>query len=313
VNPASLRNKAIRTARGFFAAEYILEVITPKAVASPALEPYIDALAVHSSQNTKKLWLATSPEFALKKIFSTEISENPGARGIYEIAPVFRDDRPGKHHGIEFTMVEWYVNGSSLIEILEMAARLIARIAHETNGESLSLQLEIINLRDFFLRGNCAFDFTDEQSVVRKYQSLHGSLPYHLNGMDAAIACFNLLFDEYVLPAIRNSHRLIAVSGYPEYLGALAFTQNGVAERAEIFYRGLELANGYREEFRSDVARQRWSKYNAIRNLRGCEAHALDEDLMRSLPAMANVAGIAVGLERVLMALYPDLDIPSFR
>ena len=67
-----------------------------------------------------------------------------------------------------------------------------------------------------------------------------------------------------------------------------------IAERGEIFFRGLELSNGYREEWRPEVARERWLRYNEIRALRPVAPHTIDEDLLQKLPYMQGVAGIAL-------------------
>lgn len=313
VTPQNLRNRAIRYTRDFFAARRIIEVMTPKAVHSAALEPYIDAVGLTTRQSTGNFYLATSPEFALKKIYAAELAANTEARGIYEIAPVFRDDRPGKNHALEFTMVEWYAAETSLDDILRSAAALIGELAKNTSGISLPETLEIVKISELFAAAGHAFDLSSEKKTIEKYLSLHASLPQHLNTMDAATICFNLLFDEIVVPLLRAKDHLVAATGFPEYLGALAYCENGIAERGEIFFHGLELANGYREEWRSAVARERWQRYNEIRALRGVNPHAIDDELLAILADMQGVSGVALGLERVLLSLNPGADIRQFR
>ncbi|MBS0616813.1 MAG: hypothetical protein JSR44_01395 [Spirochaetes bacterium] len=300
MQPAQLRNRAIRTAREFFAHEQILEVRTPRAVVSAALEPYIDTLSIAGRELQEPLQLATSPEFSLKKIFRAELQENPTARGIYEIAPVFRDDAASKNHSPEFTLVEWYTRETTLDTLLDTTARLITTLATATGFADAVHPSKKFDLPTLFRDAGCAFDFADERSVVAAYQSRHPTLPTHLNTMDAAIICFNLLFDEFVLPILRAETSLVALVGYPTYLAALAYESEHCAERAEIYYRGLELANGYREEYRAEIARARWLRYNAIRALRGVPEHKLDEELLAHLADLQGVCGIAVGLERVL-------------
>lgn len=312
MNLVNLRNRAIRYTREFFATRHIIEVMTPKTVYSPALEPYIDAVGLTTEQSTGKFYLATSPEFALKKNYAAELAANTEARGIYEITPVFRDDLPGKNHALEFTMIEWYAAETSLDQILGSAAALIAELAKKTSGIPLPETFEILTIRELFSAAGHRFDLSNESETAEKYISLHGSLPQHLNTLDAAIVCFNLLFDEIVLPVLRTKEHLIAVTGFPEYLGALAYCENGIAERGEIFFRGLELANGYSEEWRPEIARERWHRYNEIRALRGVNPHAIDEELLAKLADMQGVSGVALGLERVLLSLNPGADIRQF-
>lgn len=300
MQPVQLRNRAVRAARDFFAHEQIIEVRTPRAVVSAALEPYIDALSISGRELQEPLQLATSPEISLKKIFRAELQANPDARGIYEIAPVFRDDAATKNHSPEFTLVEWYTRETTLDTLLDTAGRLVAALATAIGFTGAVHPPKRIDLPTLFRDAGCAFDFADEAAVVAAYQSRHPTLPTHLNALDAAIICFNLLFDEFVLPLLRAENSLVALVGYPTYLAALAYASEQRAERAEIYYRGLELANGYREEYRPAVARARWLRYNEIRTLRGMPDHKIDETLLARLADMRGVGGIAVGLERVL-------------
>lgn len=299
------RNRAIRAARVFFSGKDILEVKTPKAVRSPALEPYIDAVALSGKNMAAGIYLATSPEFGMKRILAAELGME-SAHGIYEIAPVFRDDPAGKHHAVEFTMLEWYRPRCTLNEILHETLDCLAHIVSPP-GLPVKIQgpLAICDIRTLFAERGINLDFAHPDTLAQKYLELHGSLPQHLNVTDLAIVCFNLLFDEFILPWLRTQVNPVAVTGYPEVLGALAYTENGVAERAEIYWHGVELANAYREEWRADIIRRRWQDYNTIRSLRGMPVHPVDEALLSGLTAMEGVCGVAVGLERVLAQVYP--------
>ncbi|MBV6494759.1 MAG: Elongation factor P--(R)-beta-lysine ligase [Turneriella sp.] len=307
-----LRNRAIRTARQFFSKEKILEVMTPKAVACATLEPYMDTVRIDAQNTQNKLFLATSPEFFLKKVFFPTLLENPTQHGIYEITSVFRDDVPSKNHQLEFTMVEWYKKNTSLREILEMASSLILYLGKVLKAPNTPTKTHFFSVEELFSMAGIPFSYENQDATIEKYLQLKGKLPLHLNRMDAATICFNLLFDEFILPQLRSKSGLVAVVDFPEYLGALAFTENGIACRGEIYWQGLELANGYLEEWREDVARDRWIRYNEIRILRGVGIHPIDEELLTILPTMRSVSGIAVGLERVLMALYGKFNASDF-
>lgn len=312
MNAQLLLGRAIRAARLFFAQANIIEVRTPKAVPAAAMEPYIDAFVLAGQHENRGLKLATSPEMAMKKIFATEVRENAGASGIYEIAAVFRDDPATRHHACEFTMVEWYRCEYSLKDLLGETARLITCLA-DAIGQSPPIgDLKIFDLRSLFAESGLTSPFDDPRCFADAWQQRHGSLPHHLNELDLAIAAFNLLFDECVLPRLKQEAGLCAVLGYPEILGAMAYAENGTAERAEIFLHGIELANGYREEFRPEIIRERWQTYNEIRLLRGEAAHEIDENLISALPTMRGVAGMALGLERTLAALTPRLMLKDF-
>lgn len=312
MNAHSLRNRAIRAARRFFEPRQLLEVRTAKAVTAAAMEPYIDAFALACSRKTTELRLATSPEMAMKKIFAAELENNAGAAGIYEIAPVFRDDPATKNHAKEFTMVEWYKRDCTLHELLDETAGLIAHITAALGHRLPGSGLRVLDLQSLFAQSGLPLDFADPRCFADAWFERHAAKPHSLNDLDLAIAAFNLLFDEVILPQLRQQSGLCAVSGYPEILGAMAYCENGVAERAEIYLGGIELANGYREEFRPQLVRERWLRYNEIRALRGEPVHTLDEAVLAALPSMQGVAGMALGLERMIVATTPGLRLRSF-
>lgn len=312
MNAHTLRNRAIRAARRFFEQRQILEVRTAKAVTAAAMEPYIDAFALTGNGQMTELRLATSPEMAMKKIFAAEMENNASAAGIYEIAPVFRDDPATKNHAKEFTMVEWYKRDCTLNELLDDTAELITHIA-ATLGQTLPGNgVRVLDLQSLFTECGLPLDFADPRCFADAWFKRHAAKPHSLNDLDLAIAAFNLLFDEMILPQLKQQSGLCAVSGYPEILGAMAYCERGVAERAEIYLRGIELANGYREEFRPQLVRERWLRYNEIRALRREPVHTLDEAALAALPSLQGVAGMALGLERMIVATTPGLTLQNF-
>ncbi len=308
-----LRNRAIRSARVFFDQRRIIEVRTSKAVSAAAMEPYIDAFSLTSSRGKTDLFLATSPEMAMKKVFAAEMQDGAGMAGIYEIAAVFRDDPATKNHAREFTMVEWYKRHCTLEKLLQETADLIGQLAENLGHRLPDSALKILDLRDLFAGAGETLDFANPRCFADAWLARHAVLPHHLNELDLAIAAFNLLFDEIILPRLQREKGLCAVHGYPEILAAMAYCGNGVAERAEIFLHGVELANAYREEFRPNHIRDRWLRYNEIRSLRSEPPHVLDEDVILALPAMQGVAGVALGLERTIATLIPTLTLGDFR
>ena len=298
-----LRNQAIRAARNYFNEHGLLEVRTPKCVSAGAMEPYIDTFALQSSISGFVGYLTSSPEFAMKKIFAAELQHNPGARGIYEIAPVFRDDRAGKLHQPEFTMVEWYVQDIQRQDIITMAVELIRYVAATVGKTIAPPQVTNVDLREVLVEQSFSPDFNQPQPYTRLYGTRFGRVPQHFNHLDGEIACFNLLFDEVVQPVIREMPGIVAVEGFPDCLAALARSDGKTAARTELFISGVELANAYSEEFDANVIRQRWSAYNEIRQLRGVPEHPVDEELLETASTMRSASGIALGLERLLLML----------
>jgi lysyl-tRNA synthetase class 2 len=92
---------------------------------------------------------------------------------------------------------------------------------------------------------------------------------------------------------------------YPPSQAALARVRPGdppVAERFELYVRGVELANGYHELLDPREQSRRFLEANEKRKASGKEALPLDERFLRALEAgMPSCAGVAVGLDRVVL------------
>lgn len=297
------RNRAIRAIRTFFDERGLLEVRTPKCVLAGAMEPYIDTFALAGKTSGHAGYLASSPEFAMKKIFAAELQQAPAASGIYEIAPVFRDDRAGTLHLPEFTMVEWYVKNTQRQAILSMAVELMRFVAHALGREITPPTMTTVDLRKILAERGFQAEAGSRLPYSQLYAAQLGAMPHHVNALDGEIACFNLLFDQVVLPVIRQIPGIVAVEGFPECLAALAACEERSAARTELFLSGVELANAYTEESDSERIRQRWAEYNEIRRLRNVPEHPIDEELLLASGAMQGVCGIALGLERLLLML----------
>jgi lysyl-tRNA synthetase class 2 len=95
------------------------------------------------------------------------------------------------------------------------------------------------------------------------------------------------------------------VHGYPASQAALARLLPGepaTAARFEAYAEGLELCNGFHELADAAEQRRRFEADRALRRARGLPLPPLDERLLAALEAgLPDVAGVAVGLDRVLM------------
>jgi len=104
---------------------------------------------------------------------------------------------------------------------------------------------------------------------------------------------------------------LVAASLVFEYpasqaaLAELAEDADGdtVANRFEMIWKGIELANGYRELREADELERRMAANNAIRKARGLPEVGPDAQLLAALPHMPPCSGVAVGIDRLLMLL----------
>lgn len=263
LDPERLRARAaiLRAMRGWFDEHGYLEVHTPALVPSPALEENLEAVRVG------ELFLHTSPEFAMKRVFAS------GLCRVYQMGPCFREEEAGAHHAREFTLLEWYRAGAGLQDLMDEVEELIGRAAQALGQEP-------------------------PRFARRAVSSLLA------DGGDPD-AWFHAWVDR-VEPTLREP---TIVHGYPAWQAALARLRGDVAERFEVYLRGLELANAFHEELDPDVLRARWERSAQSRRARGREPHPLDERLLEAVARMPRCSGIALGVDRLVMALTGAVHI----
>jgi lysyl-tRNA synthetase class 2 len=105
---------------------------------------------------------------------------------------------------------------------------------------------------------------------------------------------------------------------FPLELRALARIRKGaggepdVAERFELFFRGMELANGYRELTDAAEQRQRFLADLASRESLGRAEVPLDERMIAALEhGLPSCAGVALGFDRLVMLAANEGSINS--
>ena len=110
------RGRILGAVRQFFADEGFIEVETPALQVSPGLEPHLRAFAtrLHDPRDgeTRRRYLHTSPEFAMKKLLAGGMTQ------IWQLAHVFRDGERGATHHPEFAMLEWYRTDATYRELM---------------------------------------------------------------------------------------------------------------------------------------------------------------------------------------------------
>ncbi|HEY5715579.1 MAG TPA: amino acid--tRNA ligase-related protein, partial [Psychromonas sp.] len=71
--------------------------------------------------------------------------------------------------------------------------------------------------------------------------------------------------------------------------------------RFEVYFQGIELANGFHEL--SDPQEQliRFQKDNQLRAQKGLAQMPIDQHFIASLPSLPDCAGVALGVDRLVM------------
>ena len=75
-----------------------------------------------------------------------------------------------------------------------------------------------------------------------------------------------------------------------------------VAERFEVYFQGVELANGFHELTDAQEQRDRFNEANASRIALGKETLPPDENFIKALEqGLPDCSGVAVGFDRLMM------------
>lgn len=285
--PGALRARArlYQRIREFFLQRAVLEVQTPVLARHGVTEPHIHCIPVPGHG-----WLQPSPEYHMKRLLAA------GSGPIYQITPVFREGENGRRHNPEFTMLEWYRPGFSLEELVDEAVELVQpvlaprRIVRTTFRHAFREHAGLDPLRA---------PETELAARVRE-QGVHTDDLSRPELVD----CLMALVVEPALPR----DQLVVITDFPGWCPALAQTREDedgetVAQRFELYFAGLELANGYRELTDAAEQQRRFEQDRRQRAQAGAPDMDPDPALLAALQAgLPECAGVAVGLERVLMA-----------
>ena len=283
----------LRAIRGFFLDNGFIEVETPVLVDFPALELNIDA------ERTSSGYLRTSPELAMKKMLAA------GYERIFEVGPCFRRGERGSLHNPEYTMLEWYRAHDGYMDVLTDARTLICRIAQDVLGSTR------------ITHGGSEIELDGEwqtMTVAEAYTRFAGWNPVAEFDQER----FDLDLVSKVEPALSRS-RPVVLMDYPADVAALARLKpdnEAVAERWELYVGGVELANAFGELTDADEQRARFETCSLERRSQGREAYAIDEEFMEALEEMPASAGVALGIDRLLMLLTDSRsldDVLPFR
>jgi len=302
------RAQMLRQTRRFFDERNVCEVETPILTRSGSTDPQLSnvggQLATHPGVD---FYLQTSPESAMKRMLAA------GAPDIYQICKVFRDTELGSVHQPEFTMLEWYRKSFTLDQMIDETCLLIIDLCQadpQDTNPSLQVPRVAYRYQDLFqtIAGLDPLEAkADEliQCASEKTQLVTGEFIRQLG--DDRNAWLDFLMSHLIIPNMRDPG-LVVIQQYPADQAALARLMpddERFAERFEIFFGGIELANGYRELLEPAEQRRRFEEDREQRACTGKPDIPIDAALLAALEeGLPDCCGVAVGFDRLLMALY---------
>lgn len=298
----ALRAQFNAAIREFFASRGVLEVETPIMSVAGNTEPNIESFSTGFSgpigAGARTRYLRTSPEFPLKRLLAA------GMGDCYELGRVFRNGEAGASHNPEFTMLEWYRTGHDHRRLALECAQLVRAALTLVERDAA---VHTTSYRDWFQSGLGIDPFAADESSLRQPLHEFSVNPDGLTRDD----WLDLLITHRLQPALPHDGITI-VYDFPASQCSLARIRHGnpaVAERFELYLGQRELANGYHELNDAAEQRTRFEHDNLRRRERGQAELPVDENLLAVLDNLPDCAGVALGVDRLLMHLLGSDDI----
>ena len=279
------RAKIVQAIRRFFDEREFVEVETAVRIPAPAPEEHIDCPPVVGGG-----YLRASPELQMKKLLAA------GMDKIYQIGPCFREGERGSRHNPEFTMIEWYRRGANYLDIKRDLESLLEGLG-VAEGENI-----LLRVRDAYLR-------------YAGWDPWEGDWDQDRFDFDMATK---------IEPAIKELGGGVFLMDYPPQAASLAkltttlpTTNNPrpttYAERWEFYWDGMELANCFTELCDRDEQKLRFEKAKEARKLLKEADYPIDSEFIDCLPKIENAAGVALGVDRLVMVLTKMKEISAVR
>ena len=312
------RAKIIETIRRFFIERDFLEVETPILQVSPGLEPHLKAfetrLVAPLGASDGKMYLHTSPEFTMKKLLAA------GLPRIFQMARVFRNEERSDRHHPEFIMLEWYRAGEDYRTLMDDTAELVRACAKACDAEKMKVdgreydpfgEWERLPVVEAFAR----YADVDLFSVLPAEPSLEPDpAPFAAEARRIGVQTadddrwddvfFRIAFEK-IEPHLGETKPTILYD-YPVCMAALSRRKPSdprLAERFEVYVGGMELANAFSELTDASEQRERFEHDMDLKERLYGERYPIDEDFIDAVAHMPECAGIAVGVDRLVMAL----------
>jgi elongation factor P--(R)-beta-lysine ligase len=294
---ATLKKRAhwLHRLRAFFYARNCWEVDVPVLGEFGVTDLHLEPICAQVNQQLR--FLQTSPEFFMKRLLAQ------GSGDIFYLGKAFRQDEQGPKHRPEFTLLEWYRCGYTDQSLIEEIRDLLLGLAPNTPWQQLSYG-------ELFERHLGLDPHGAQPQALASLALQHLDLSFTHASKSTWL---DLLFSCVIEPLLPAG--ICVVTDYPACQSALArlgLNAQGqtVARRFEVFWSGVELANGYWEL--TDVQEQaaRFAVDQQARAALGRPAREADPRLLAALQAgMPACAGVALGVDRLIMALENCQDI----
>lgn len=316
LNAIKSRAELLSDIRQFFMERGVLEVETPLLAKTAATHPYLRPMSAYFSEfenaTQQHCYLQTSPEFAMKRLLAAYNVP------MYQICKAFRNGEVGRFHNPEFTMLEWYRPGFNHHDLMDEMDEFLIKTLNVPTAERL-------NYKTLFQH---FFSIDPHQTTIQELESCAEQMNIYIkennknnksNENNKSEEDFtvddwlDILMSHCIEPQL-GLERPVMIYDYPSSKAALAKlsplnnTEEPkdpavmVAERFEVYFKGIELANAYHELTDPVIQLQRFNEDNELRKKQGLPIIPIDHFLIEALEnGLPDAAGVALGLDRLLM------------
>lgn len=291
------RHMMLKAMRDFFYNRGYLEVETPNLMRTVAPDPNIEPLKVYID-GAGPFFLHTSPEMGMKKLL------HHGHERIFQICKVYRVEENDEVHNTEFTMLEWYREGTyldAMREVEELIAFVVGHLPIDDHNRFVR-PWKIYELSELFIEMTGINPFELERDEFFSAMQTAGFLGIDEN--DTWNDLFFKLFIQEVEPKIPQEAPYF-IRDWPLSVSTMAKRKDTrTVERFELYINALEIANGYSELLDISEQRERFDRDNAERKASGKQTFTIDEEFLSALGNLQGpFSGVSIGVDRLMMAL----------
>lgn len=295
--------------RDFMSLEKITAVEVP--VLSPCLIPetYLDIFETTNTHfdDKPKMYLTPSPELFLKRLLVS------GLESCYYLGLSFRNNEPiSIKHNHEFTMLEFYKNNASYMDIADITLKLIQHLTKGINGtnqityQGKTVDLtsyEKITVADSFKKYAQIDNIFNHEKFFKDAQS-RGYRTENLSYVDL----WSQIYGIEIEPHLGTNGKITLIYDYPAELAAMVNIdpQTNLAQRLEIYINGIELGNCGNESTENTNIKgfkDRLKKDSHI-------SYSQDTEFIDIIQRLLPCSGIAIGVDRLAMVL---MDLKSIQ
>lgn len=305
---AGKRSELYTNIRRYFLEKNYLETDTPTLSPDLIPEPTIDNFGttfINEFKGSREMYLIPSPEVFMKRLIAA------GSGSVFQISKCFRNcEQIGEIHNPEFSMLEYYTVGFDEMDSASLTEDFLKKTAIRGCQQSVLAPWLKMSVREAMIK----YADTDIEKLQRAAGLREHALSkgFHIPGPESWEDTFNRIFCTLVEPSLPVD-RPVMLYDYPRQIKCLAEAKGFYRRRWELYINGIEVANCYKEETDSSRVQQyyeeEYSRLVQERSDNGKVIPDIDSDYYKVFETFPPCSGVAIGLDRLLMAQIGSRDI----